>query len=269
MSSATKTLELLNFFSASRPDIGLSELCKLAQRDKATTYRHLQALEDFGLLEQNPLSKRYRLGPKLLHLAQLREVTVPRTAGAEHPLRSLAQVTGETAHVTVLSGTALHKLIAVESPRHSIRVIIDIDTFPLHATASGLCALAFGPADLLATTSADLDDYTANTLKTRAALDAAIATTRLNGFARADRSLETDVHSLAAPLFDHTGRFAGAVSVASVASRMTPALDHLVQSQLVIASRSITSHWGGIVPDPVENAWATALPLSHKLDASS
>ena len=96
MSSATKTLELLAYFSTARPEIGLSQLYKLAQRDKATTYRHLQALEETGFVEQNPMTKQYRLGPAILQLAQTREATVPRKAGVEAPLFDLANATGET-----------------------------------------------------------------------------------------------------------------------------------------------------------------------------
>ena len=51
-----------------QPELGLSKLCRLANRDKATTYRHLKVLEDAGFLEQSPLSKQYRLGPALLIL---------------------------------------------------------------------------------------------------------------------------------------------------------------------------------------------------------
>ena len=136
MSSAAKTLELLSFFSTARPEIGLSQMCRLARRDKATTHRHLQALEEAGLLEQSPLTRQYRLGPKLLQLAQTREATVPRKQAVMEPLAALAQATGETSHVTVLSGTTVYPLADCESNQHSTRAILDVPSFPLHATAS-------------------------------------------------------------------------------------------------------------------------------------
>lgn len=255
MSSASKTLALLDYFSPARPEIGLSQLCRLARRDKATTYRHLQALEERGFLEQNPVTRSYRLGPALLRLAQTRELTVPRKAGAEAPLRELAEKTGETTHVSVLSGTTLHKLIAYESPKHSIRVIIDIETFPLHATASGLCALAFGPEDLFYFASANLTSFTPSTIADVDALRASVDDARRTGFGRAAGSFETEVHSLAAPLFDQTGAFAGAVSAASVATRLTPELETQAKAHLMTASREITHNWGGSIPPKVERAW--------------
>jgi hypothetical protein len=90
MSSVIKALDLLSHFSASQPEIGLSQLCRIAKRDKATTYRHLQALEVTGFIEQNSATKHYRLGPAVLQLAEIREATVPRKSSAEDPLFDLA-----------------------------------------------------------------------------------------------------------------------------------------------------------------------------------
>lgn len=269
MSSASKTLDLLTHFSPDRPEIGLSALCRLAGRDKATTYRHLQVLEDAGFVEQNPVNKLYRLGPALLQLAQTRELTVPRKAGVEAPLHRLAEVTGETAHASVLSGRVLYQLMSCESPIHSIRVTIEIQTFPLHATASGLCALAYGPAELWEVALADPSGFTEHTLTTRAALEQAVAQIRATGFSASDGGYEADVLSHAAPLFDTTGLFAGAVTVACVATRHSPALEQRIKSELVTASREISRNWGGAPPAALEQTWAQSLSTLPALDTAS
>lgn len=269
MSSTAKTLNLLTHFSVARPEIGLSQLCRLAGRDKATTHRHLQALEETGFVEQNPDTRQYRLGPALLHLAQTREATVPRKTSAEGALRVLADATGETSHVSVLSGNCLYPLTSCESPQHSIRAIIDIQTFPLHATASGLCALAFGPVDLADVAKSDLRRFTPGTVTNPAALDAALEQVRASGFARSYGSYETEVHSIAAPVFDHTDGFAGAVTVACVASRLTDAAERRISTELVAASRSISRNWGGTVPSHIETLWAAALSRPNRLEPTS
>lgn len=269
MSSATKTLELLAYFSPTRPEIGLSQFCRLAKRDKATTYRHLQALENAGFVEQNRLTKHYRLGPALLQLAQTREITVPRKSGTEDALRHLADATGETTHVGVLSGTTLYALASCESPRHSTRVIIDIQTFPLHATASGLCALAFGPDGLIEVAKADLRRFTSHTVKTPQELEAAVQATRRTGFAQSAGSLEQDVYSLATPIYDQTGLYAGSVSVACVATRFTPDSAQTSKLHLMTASREISRNWGGGVPADLERTWQQAMSQSHELEPTA
>ena len=256
LSSATKTLELLAYFSTTRPEIGLSQLCKLAKRDKATTHRHLQALEKTGFVEKSPITKQYRLGPAVLQLAQTREATVPRKAGVQAPLFDLADATGETSHVTVLSGTTVYELMSCDSPKHGTRAIIDIQTFPLHATASGLCALAFGPEALIDVALNELQPFTRTTATTLEDLQAMVEAIRNTGFGRADRSFEDDVQGLSAPIFDQTGHFAGAVSVASVAARFTPDMERIIKTQLVITARQISNNWGGTVPAQIEAIWA-------------
>lgn len=259
MSSATKTLELLTYFTIARPEIGLSALCRLAGRDKATTYRHLQSLEKVGFVEQNPATRQYRLGPALLQLAQTREATVPRKVAAEAALARLSEATGETSHVSVLSGTTVYALTSCESHSHSTRVIIDVDTLPLHATGSGLCALAFGPADLMKEVGENPEVFTARTPSTAQDVAGAVAQARETGFARSDRHFGEDTHSISAPIFDQTGLFAGAVSVACVATRFSPELEACVTQNLVVAARDITRNWGGLLPYSVEAAWARTL----------
>jgi len=258
MSSAAKTLDLLTYFSAARPEIGLTQLCRLAGRDKATTYRHLQTLQETGFVEQNPATRHYRLGPALLHLAQLREKTVPRKYAAEMAVAELAEATGETAHVSVLSGDTVYPLTSCESPQHGTRAVIDIQTLPLHATASGLCALAFGPEQLVDVALTNMTAFTETTPTTPEALSHAVRLTRQTGFAQSQRSFEAEIHSIGAPVFDHTGHYAGSVNVACVASRLTPELEYIITQHLVTASRKITLNWGGTLPATVTASWAAS-----------
>lgn len=267
MSSTAKALMLLSHFSAARPEIGLTQMCRIAGRDKATTYRHLQALETAGFVEQNPATKHYRVGPAVMQLAQVREATVPRKEGAKPALTALANATGETAHVTVLSGETLYGLCDCESPHHSIRAVIDLNTFPLHATASGLCALAFGPTELFDVATANLEEFTKFTPTNKADLAALVDTIRATGFGRANQSYETEIQGLSAPLCDHNGHFAGAVAVACVASRFSPELEQTIRTELIIAAREITRNWGGTTPAEIEAAWARS--LSHPMTMES
>jgi DNA-binding IclR family transcriptional regulator len=266
MSSVTKTLELLAHFSAKRPEIGLSQLSKLVKRDKATTYRHLQALEDAGFVEKNGITKQYRLGPAVLQLAQTREITVPRKAGASAALLELANATGETAHISVLSGTTLYSLDARESLQHGTRAIIDLQTFPLHATASGICAVAFGPPELAEVAGSKMTSFTSQTVSTTKGLEEKVQLTRAYGIAHSDRGFEDEVYGMAAPVFDHTGAFAGSIAVATVATRFTADLERLILKNLVKASRAVTRNWGGESPQNIENAWASCLINSPELE---
>ncbi|MDU9005578.1 IclR family transcriptional regulator [Sedimentitalea todarodis] len=205
----------------------------------------------------------------MLQLAQTRELTVPRKAAADAVISRLAEVTGETTHVSVLSGATVYPLASCESYKHSTRVIIDVQTFPLHATASGICALAFGPKELLASASENMQAFTADTPTTIMALERAVQSARETGFGRSDRWYEDDVCSLSAPIFDQTGQFAGAVSVASVATRFTAELDRSIQWHLAEASREISRNWGGEIPETVNYLWDKSTQKQNIMEHSS
>ncbi len=266
MSSTTKALDLLTYFSAVHPEIGLSQLCKLAGRDKATTYRHIEALAKSGLIEKNPVSRQYRLGPSVMKLAQVREATVPRKETALASIKTLAKITGETAHVTILSGDTLYGLCECESPLHGIRAVIDINTFPLHATASGLCALAFGPEQLVDAAIKNMRSHTSMTPTTKADLMRVVGLIKETGFGRAEKTFEDEIEGVAAPVFDQSGQMAGAVAVACVTSRFGPATERTIKTELVLAAREISRNWGGAIPSHVESAWANSLSTSNTLE---
>ena len=262
MSVISKSLNLLSHFSPSQAEIGLSQFRALSGHDKATTYRYLSALEKAGLVEKNPITKAYRIGPAVLHLAAMREATVPRVATATQSLKKLAEATGETAHVSVLSGYALHSLCACESNKHSTRAVIDMPTLPLHATASGICALAFGPTDLIKAAKRKLTKFTQYTADNNDGLDTSIVEANQTGFGISDRGFEDDIYGVATPLFDGAGQLAGAVAVASVATRISPKIEAEIKKHLAIASREITHNWGGSIPDMLEKCWTQSIKTS-------
>ena len=266
MSSTTKALELLSFFSTTRPEMGLSQLCRLAGRNKTTTYRNLQALKKNGFIEQDPTSRHYRLGPVVMQLAQVREATVPRKKTALNSIRRLAGVTGETAHVTVLSGNTLYGLCECESPLYGIRAVIDINTFPLHATASGLCALAFGPTELFDIAIQELPRYTSTTPRTKEELSNTVSEVAQTGFGRAKKTFEDEIEGIAVPVFDQTGQYAGSVAIACVASRFDCNSEHTIKTELVLAAHEISRNWGGRIPSHIEATWTQSLSTSDILE---
>src|SRR5690348_15857549 len=66
------TVRLLREFSVKEPDLGVSELARRLDLDKATVHRILWALAADRIVEQDPASKRYRLGFGILDLAASR-----------------------------------------------------------------------------------------------------------------------------------------------------------------------------------------------------
>ncbi len=145
MSTVVKTMKLLNFLSAGTPAMGLTEFMRASGYDKATTHRRLTELVKSGFLEQDPVSKAYRLGAAIPRLALVREQTFPARKAAMEALEALYTTLNETVHVSIVQGAeGLSTLAHIDDTSHGNRVYIEpADILPYHATASGLVTLAY------------------------------------------------------------------------------------------------------------------------------
>ena len=260
MGTVGKALELLDVFTRSRPLIGLSDLARLAQLNKATCFRLVQELCDYGLLEQVGSSREYRLGPSVLRLAAQREAQVPTRDAAMPILQELANATGETAHMSLIMASVLRPLAVAYSTAYATRVTMeDTDSLPFHATSSGLAVLAFqSEAFVAAQLDKPLVKLAVRTETNPANLRDRIAHITKSGVAESAGAYETDVNSMAVPLFDAFGSCIGAVSVAAIASRQSSEQVTRTRATLIQAGRKITKLWGGIVPPAIAIAWQTA-----------
>ena len=256
----TKALDLLGHFSVSRPEIGLSEFKRLSGRDKATVYRHLSELEANGFLQQNPKTKNYRLGPAVLRLANVRERTFPTRAAVAPIVHGMSEDLGELVHVSLLQGHALSPLYYADVGSHGTRVNFDeADLLPLHATASGIAILAFGPDELFdAVLKSPLQSYTDKTIIDPDELRRHVADALTTGIGRGEEGFEADVCSFAVPVFDRDSRAAGTLAVALPRGRYTAPMRAQVIAALGEGGRLVTRELGGHVPGDVERLWRDA-----------
>lgn len=250
MRTVEKALRLLDLFDEAHPALGLSALARRADLDKATVLRMLTDMAAVGLVEQDPISRDWRLGAGLLRLARLREAVFPVGAVLNPILAHLAEVTGETAHASLRAGRDLATVGVVESAR-SARVHVEPGLIlPLHATASGHAYTAFARPDVLDDVlSRDLPALTPATPRAPAALRRAIEQARAQGYAHADQTLESEVSGLAVPLFGADGHAIGALAVATPTARLTGDLRTRILAALAPAARQATLGLGGRPPD--------------------
>ncbi|WP_240497685.1 IclR family transcriptional regulator [Thioclava sp. F34-6] len=221
MGTIKKALELLDYISTQRPEIGLGEYVRLTQRDKATVHRHLVELAECGFLEQNPETRRYRLGPAILRLYGVREANMPLRSVLRPFIEEMAQEVGELVHVSLLQGQQLSPVVHHDPRLHGTQVAFDeSQLLPLHATASGLVMLCFGGDDLRARVlDAPLESFTAQTVVDPDSLREKLAECRANGSVWVEKGFDDEVSSLAGPIFGLGGAVIGAVSIAVPSSR--------------------------------------------------
>jgi DNA-binding IclR family transcriptional regulator len=261
MGTVGKALDLLEIFTRQRPQVGLSELARLTGVNKATCFRLMAEMEQRGLVEQLGHSREYRLGPAVLRLAYLREAAVPTRDAAMPVLQALARATGETAHLSHLVGGALHTLGFAYSSQHGVRVMMDdADVLPYHATASGAAVLAFLPVAERARILSTPTPPRTSVSVTASLMESRITQMQAQGWTEALSTFEEDVQGFAVPLFNAQSAPIGALAVAAAMPRMTPALRHVVITELTRAGVEINALWGGLVPPALETLWRAQRP---------
>jgi DNA-binding IclR family transcriptional regulator len=208
------SLRLLERLADAREPAGVSELAREFGSSKATVYRHLQALAKHGFVSQDPATQRYQAGVKLFILGERLRDRFDVLAGARKEMAPLRDETGQAVTVSALVEDQVLVLELLQG-----RTIVEFGTRPgtvldLHASAHGKVALAFGPADLAERSlGRPLKPWTPQTIRTRPALERAVAQVRARGWATAPNEVLPGVNALAAPIFDHRGAYAGAIAI--------------------------------------------------------
>ncbi|NUR91272.1 MAG: IclR family transcriptional regulator [Nonomuraea sp.] len=198
---------------------GVSWIAGRLGREKSQVSRALRALELEGMVERDPLTRRYRLGWRLFALAARTQHTRLVRMATPH-VRRLAALFDEDAYLCVLRANMVLTLQSVPSSRAYHRVWEGV-SIPVIMAAAGRSLLADWDEDrvreLLRTgLPAGLDNAVASEDEWLAGL----AHVRTAGYAISDVELEDSQAGVSAPVRDHRGLIVAAISVS--VTRPTP-----------------------------------------------
>jgi DNA-binding IclR family transcriptional regulator len=240
-----RAVALLESFSLQSPELGVVELAKLTGLSKGTVHRLLSAMEDHRLIEQDPMSKRYRLGLRLFELGSRAVARVDVVERATPHLNELVRATGDTANLGVLDRGMVLYIAKVEG-WHSLRMPSQVGKrLQAHCTGLGKALLADRP-------DAEVDQivrehglarHTPNTIGDAEALREELAVTRKRGYAVDNEELEAGIRCVGAPVRDFTGAVVAAISVSGPSTRITaeivPELAERITASAAAISRSL------------------------------
>jgi DNA-binding IclR family transcriptional regulator len=222
LSSVKKALELLDHFTAERPELSLAEISREVDAHKSSVFRVLTTLEAAGFLEKDPQSGKYRLGLKILDLAgrvwgrhDIRQIATPY-------MEELARETGEVIHLAVLDGADI-----VYLEKKGQGQILTVATRvggrnPAYASSMGKILLAdLSESELKAVLGrGKLQKLTPNTITEMPRLTEELNRIREQGFALDNEETFPGIRCVGAPIRDAGGKVIAAVSVTVPAQRM-------------------------------------------------
>ena len=221
--SLDKGIQVLELVAASDGEAGLTELTETLGWDKSTVFRLLTTLMRRGYIEQDPVTKLYRLGFQILHLEShfFRSLDLPRLSRGI--LARLAGATGEAAHLAALHQSRIVIVSQRESPE---RVCVNAHVGsiePLHCTALGKAMLMqfSGEAFEGFLKQTTLAGYTPKTITSKRRLLENIREARKLGYAVDDEEFDPQVRCIAAPAIIPRSRQHYAIGISGPSSRVT------------------------------------------------
>ena len=218
-----RALQIMGCFDDEHPERGISEIAQAVGLHKATAYRIVTTLVNYGYLEWAADGQKYRLGLELTNLG----FKVIRRMDLRHEalpyMKELVQEWDETCDLSIFDqGRVFY--IEILRGNHALTISAAVgQRLPIHCTSSGKLFLAYLPEpELNVILDQPLTKYTENTITSPDELRKQLETIRQQGYAVDNEEYELGVCAVSAPIFNRMGNVMAAIGSPSPTSRMTP-----------------------------------------------
>ena len=230
LSTLERGLRVLKAFDEDHPEMTLSEVAAKTALPPAVARRCLITLVELGYVGQH--ERKFLLRPAVLTIGSAFTASMQIEQVVAGPLQTLRDQTGDSASLTVLSGTEVLYVAHVSTDRR-FRVAANVGTrFPFHATSLGKALAAHLPeaerAALLA--GAPFQRFTERTVTDGAAMAERLALIAERGYDSALDELDYGIVSVAVPIFGREGRVIASINCSTSTTRISQ--DELVRTRL-------------------------------------
>jgi IclR family transcriptional regulator, KDG regulon repressor len=220
--SVNRALDILEFFPTGSETLGITEIADLLKVSKGTAHGLVTTLVRRDFLQQDPATRRYRLGMKIFHLG-LFLVQHSQLGQAIHPWADmLCERFQEVVNVALLAGDVALVIQRFEPKVPHLLFPQAGSSLPVHSTAAGKVLLAFSRGEarnhILKTTA--LIRKTQFTLTNRSLLNKEFQKILRQGFAVDREESLLGVVCIGAPIRDRSGEVVAAVSLSGSKTRV-------------------------------------------------
>ncbi|MEZ5646796.1 MAG: IclR family transcriptional regulator [Burkholderiaceae bacterium] len=220
--SVRRAMAVLRLVAAGQDQgVRLTDVATLAGLTLPTARRLLKVLMEETAVEQDPTTRRYRIGNEITLLGLARPGGFSLRSVAEPYLASLAAHMGDTVFLSVRHG-ADSVCIARYLGSHPIQVLsIPIGARrPMGASVSGIMLLSgMNDRDVASITSDNRMRLQALGRSVKSVTDD-VAAARRSGYVYAPRGVMSGTSAIAVAVPDANGQVVGAISIATLASRL-------------------------------------------------
>lgn len=242
-----KLLATLVEHSFENPPPMLKTLASDAGIQPAKAHRYMVSLVRSKLVERDPVSRRYQLGPmaRMIGVRAIQSLDVVRTTSARLP-----NIVADLGHSVALSIWADGPtIIAVEVAKRQITIGTRIgEVMPLLSSATGKVFGAWLPRSLtqdrIRREISSPNSFAGRVPTGKAEIDKLFEGVREVGLGVTEGGMNPTVNALSAPIFDHRGTLVAALSALGPASEFDASLDGAIARQLRAIASEISEELG-------------------------
>jgi DNA-binding IclR family transcriptional regulator len=218
--AADQTLRMLGYLARQPGPVAASTLATQLGIPRSTVYFLLSAMQEHGFAVHVPGERRWGLGTAAFELAGGYARQQPLARLGRPLVAGLADRTGESAHLAVMTGRDVLYIVEERAPRRPA-LVTDVGVrLPAHLTATGRAMLAALPREqvrALYPDAAAFADRTGRGPSRPRELRDVLRDTRAHGWALEDGEVTIGLKSVGVAVRDHTGWPVAAVAVTWVA----------------------------------------------------
>lgn len=244
ITSVEKTLAILLTFAPHNQELGTVEISKKLGLHKATVSRILLTLMRSAFLEQNPQTRKFRLGASILSLgsAARHSLKTNMVQIAKPHIDELRDTLKETIVLEVLSGKSTFMAYIAEGPQR-VRIAGTVgDRLPIHAAAGAKSIMAFSPPEITDNLlNQEMPSLTPNTITNQRIFKHQLKAIRHQGFSYDNEEIDIGISAVGAPIFNHEKKPVAAVVVAGPSQRVSWNVDSPIVSQVKDTAAKIST----------------------------
>ncbi|MDI6762597.1 MAG: IclR family transcriptional regulator [Thermodesulfobacteriota bacterium] len=241
---------ILDILGQNPQGISVRDLSTKVSLPKGTTHRLLSSLSYLGYVRQDPKTRNYLLGFKLVELGNILLGQLDLRKEAAPFLNDLAERTKETVHMVILDRNEVVYIDKVEVDHNpsGLRMASRIGLRnPAHSSAVGKVLISHLPDEELNQffRGKGLTKRTENTITDATQLKEHLKIVRAQGYAIDDEENERGIRCVAAPIRNETGQVAAAISITGPAFRVTKkVIQEILKKEVMETALKISQRLG-------------------------
>lgn len=244
--SVSRALDIITMLSLKKGGLGVTEIANQIDINKSSVYRILSTLVQYGYVEQDTDTGRYKLGYKFLEISSKLLESIDLRGEARPFLQELENETNEVVHLVVYDQgevVYIEKLEGNELLRMHSKVG---KRAPMHCTSVGKAILAQLPDNVIESVleRKGMPVHTIHTITDKDVFMMELEQVRQKGYALDLEENELGITCIAVPIFDHTGKVVSAVSISGPTIRMTEERLEQLHKRMITIGKQISERLG-------------------------